>query len=159
MKSPEFIKTIALCLFFLGCCTHVFGQLPSNIVGTWKRTAITGVDMAGKETDFQTQLLQTMPCIKNITYVFKTDGSFLTQVPDECGAMKKTIESMNGDGKCTMTGNKLIVTTSLKEIPPSTYTVQLKGNTMIWFFDYATNPKEHNFDGKSKSMTIVYTRL
>jgi hypothetical protein len=64
---------------------------------------------------------------------------------------------MNGDGKCAMTGNKLIVTSS--KIPTATYEVSFKGNTMIWFFDYATNPKTLNPGGHSKSMTIVYTKI
>jgi len=64
---------------------------------------------------------------------------------------------MNGDGKCTLTGNKLIVTSS--KIPTATYEISFKGNTMTWFFDYAANPKTLNPGGQSKSLTIVYTKI
>lgn len=134
-----------------------FAQLPGSVAGTWKRTAMTSVDIDGTTSDDNASMLKAMPCAKNITYTFKTDGSIVTNVPDECGALKKTLESMNGDGKCTMTGNKLIVTSS--KIPTSTYQVEFKGNTMTWFFDYSTNPKTLNPGGKSKSMTIVYTKV
>ena len=134
-------------------------QLPSSMTGSWKRTAINLVDVAGKSSDLQASMLKSMPCTKNIVYTFKSDGSFITEVPDECGSLKKTIESMNGIGKCTMTGNKLTVSTSQKTMPPATYEVQIRGNTMTWFFDYTTNPKELNVGGHSKSMTITYTKI
>lgn len=146
-------------LFLLGWQFNnsAFAQLPSSVTGTWKRTAMTSVDINGTTSDDNASMLKAMPCAKNITYTFKADGSIVTNVPDECGALKKTLESMNGDGKCTMTGNKLIVTSS--KIPTATYQVEFKGNTMIWFFDYSTNPKTLNPGGKSKSMTIVYTKI
>jgi hypothetical protein len=134
-----------------------YAQLPGSVTGTWKRTAMTSVNIDGTTSDDNASMLKAMPCSKNITYTFKADGSIITSVPDECGAMKKAIESMNGDGKCTMTGNKVVVTSSI--LPPSTYQVEFKGNTMIWFFDYTANPKTLNPGGKSKSLTIVYTKI
>jgi len=152
-------KTGVFLVVFMGwqCVNTAYAQLPGRAVGTWKRTAMTSVDINGTVSDNNASMLKAMPCSKNITYTFNADGSILTKVPDECGALKKTIESMNGDGKCTMTANKVVVTSSI--LPPSTYQVEFKGNTMIWYFDYAANPKTLNPGGKSKSMTIVYTKI
>jgi hypothetical protein len=127
MKKYRLLFLSILCL---SISISTFGQLSGPAVGTWKRTAMTSVN---------------------------ADGSIITNVPAECGAMKKTIESMNGDGKCTMTGNKLTVTSS--KLPPAVYDVQFKGNTMIWFFDYTANPQTLNPGGKTKSVTLTYTRI
>ena len=154
MKKYRFLL---LTILFWKVSVSTFAQLPSSATGIWKRTGMTSVDINGTASDDNASMVKAMPCSKNITYTFKADGSILTSVPDECGAMKKAIESMNGDGKCTMTGNKVVVTSS--KLPPATYQVEFKGNTMIWFFDYAANPKTLNPGGKSKSLTIVYTKI
>ncbi|MFN8357041.1 MAG: lipocalin family protein [Spirosomataceae bacterium] len=148
-------------LFFIGFLfigtPMVLAQLPSNMTGTWKRTAMSSVTTDGKVTDYVATLEKTMPCSKDMTYTFKADGSFITHVPDACGSMKKTLESMNAEGKGTMKGNKVTVVSSL--LPPATYDVTFSGNIMTWYFDYAANPKIPNPGGKLKSMTIVYTKL
>ncbi|WP_428654978.1 lipocalin family protein [Runella sp.] len=144
-------------LLVLSLNNTVLAQLPSSATGTWKRTGMTSVDNDGTISDDHAAILKAMPCSKNIMYTFNADGSILTGVPDECGAMKKTIESMNGDGKCSMSGNKLTVTSS--KLPPAVYDVQFKGNTMIWYFDYTKNPKTLNPGGKTKSLTLVYTKI
>lgn len=145
-------------LLFGGLVYTATAQLPSSMTGTWKRTGMTSTDLSGKTSDDFQEHIKVMPCTKNITYTFKADGSFLTTVPDECGAMKKTIEATNGAGKCTAFGNKVKVT--MKGIPDATYDVKVAGNTMTWVFDYASNPKEHNIAGsKLKSLTIVYTKI
>lgn len=154
MKKQGFILLITL---WWMVSISALAQLPSRAVGTWKRTAMTSVNADGTTSDDFISMTEVMPCSKNITYSFKADGSIMTNVPDECGAMKKTIESMNGDGKCTMTGNKLTVTSS--KLPPAVYDVQFKGNTMIWFFDYTANPKTLNPGGKTKSLTLIYTKM
>ncbi|MFN8346262.1 MAG: lipocalin family protein [Spirosomataceae bacterium] len=154
MKSILFLIFLFLAL---GLNNTALAQLPGSVTGTWKRTAMTSVHSDGTTSDDQAAALKVMPCTKNITYTFKADGSILIQVPDECGPMKKTIESMNGDGKCKMSGNKLTVTSS--KLPPAVYEIQFKGNTMIWFFDYAANPKTLNPGGKTKSLMLVYTKI
>lgn len=152
----KFILFILL-LLTLSLNNNALAQLSSSATGTWKRTAMTSVNTDGTTSDDNAYMVKAMPCSKNITYTFKADGSIVTNVPDECGPLKKTLESMNGDGKCTMTGNKVVVTSS--KLPPATYQVEFKGNTMIWYFDYLSNPKTLNPGGKSKSITIVYTKI
>jgi len=132
--------------------------LPANgIEGNWKRTSMTLIESSGKATNMMTMMTQTMPCTKDIVYTFKNGGFLESKVPDACGTMKKTIESMNAGGKWTMSGNKLVITTTLKGIPPATYEVSIKGNTMTWTFNYADNPKTPN-PTKAQRMTMVYQR-
>lgn len=99
-----------------------FAQLTGGVAGTWKRTAMTSMDINGITSDDNASMLEAMPCARNITYTFKTDGSSVTNVPDECRALKKALESMNGDGKFTLRGNKLIVTSS--KVPTATTNVE-----------------------------------
>ncbi|WP_080054960.1 lipocalin-like domain-containing protein [Spirosoma aerolatum] len=129
-----------------------------TITGTWKRTAMTLVESSGKSTDMNKMMETNMPCTKEMTYTFGNDGTMKTNVPDACGALKKTIESMNASGKWTMSGRKVVVTTTMKDIPPSTYDVAISGNTMTWTFNYADNPKMPN-PTKAQRMTIVYQRI
>ncbi|GAB3959323.1 hypothetical protein GCM10028805_55220 [Spirosoma harenae] len=129
-----------------------------SLTGTWKRTAMTLTESTGKTTDMQQMMNQNMPCTKDMTYTFSADGSMKTNVPDACGALKKTIESMNASGHWNMSGKKVVVTTTMKDIPPATYEVNQQGNTMTWVFNYADNPKMPN-PTKAKTMTIVYTRV
>ncbi|WP_020596785.1 lipocalin family protein [Spirosoma panaciterrae] len=129
-----------------------------TITGTWKRTAMTLVESSGKSTDMHKMMETNMPCTKEMTYTFGADGTMKTNVPDACGTLKKTIESMNASGKWTMNGHKVLVTTTMKEIPPATYDVDVKGGTMTWTFNYADNPKMPN-PTKAQRMTIVYQRI
>ncbi|WP_338871978.1 lipocalin family protein [Spirosoma sp. SC4-14] len=130
----------------------------SGIEGNWKRTSMTLTESNGKATDMMAMMTQTMPCTKDIIYAFKSGGFLESKVPEACGAMKKTIESMNANGKWALSGNRLIVTTSMKEIPPATYEISIKGNTMTWTFNYTDNPKMPN-PTHAKHMTIVYQRV
>lgn len=130
----------------------------AGVAGTWKRTSMTLVDASGKTTDLNATMAKAMPCTKDITYTFLADGSLKTNVPDACGAMKKTIETMNASGKWTMSGQKLTVTTTIKSLPPATYDVRFQGNTMTWVFTYADNPGTPN-PTNAKQMTIVYQQV
>lgn len=129
-----------------------------NVTGTWKRTAMTLVEATGKTTDMMALMNQSMPCSKDITYTFLSDGQMKTVVPDACGAMKKTIEDMSVNGHWTMSGQKMTVTTTMKGIPPSTYDVSVQGNSMTWVFNFTDNPQAPN-PTKAKRMTLVYQRV
>lgn len=136
----------------------IFSPAFDTVTGTWKRTSMLLVDGDGKTTDMNKMMEKNMPCTKDITYTFSADGTLKTNVPDACGALKKTIESMNASGRWTMSGNKVLVTTTMKDIPQATYEVNLQGNTMTWIFNYAENPKMPN-PTKAKRMTIIYQRV
>lgn len=129
-----------------------------NITGTWKRTSLTMVEANGKTTDLNATLNKSMPCMKDITYTFLSDGQMKSNVPDACGAMKKTIEDMSAKGKWTANGEKIVVTMAMKEVPPSTYDVSIQGSTMTWTLNYADNPKTPN-PTKASRLTTVYQRI
>ncbi|UFH53765.1 lipocalin family protein [Spirosoma sp. KNUC1025] len=133
-------------------------SLFDNVTGTWKRTSMTLVDASGKATDMMQMMTKSMPCSKDITYTFTSDGQMRTIVPDACGSLKKTIESMNATGRWTSHGDKVTVTTTMKDIPPATYDLKIQGNTMTWIFNYSDNPKTPN-PTKAKRMAITYQKL
>jgi hypothetical protein len=105
-----------------------------DITGTWKRTAMPMVEAGGKKTDPNATLNKSMPCLKDVTYTFLSDGQMKSNVPDACGALKKTIEDMNTKSKWTATGGRIVVTTTMKDILPSTYDISVQGNTKAWLF-------------------------
>ena len=84
----------------------VFSPKAGDVTGTWKRTKMTLVDASGKTTDMVAMMEKSMPCSKDISYTFMSDGHMKTNVPDACGAMKKTIESMNAEGQWKSSGQK-----------------------------------------------------
>ncbi|GAB2577718.1 lipocalin family protein [Spirosoma areae] len=129
-----------------------------DVSGTWKRVSMTLVDASGKATDMNQMMARTIPCTKDITYTFTSDGQMKTTVPDACGAMKKRIEANNINGRWVQTGRRVTVTTTLKDIPPATYDLAVQGNTMTWVFLYADNPKTPN-PTKTQRITIVYQRV
>ena len=130
----------------------------SVVAGTWKRTSMVLIDGSGKKTEMMEMMSRTMPCTKDITYTFTSDGQLKTNVPDACGAMKKTIEGMNVSGRWAQTGQKVTVTTTMRGIQPATYDLSFQGNTMTWVFIYADNPKTSN-PTKAQRITIVYQRV
>ena len=135
-----------------------FSPAADGVTGTWKRSAMTILDGSGKTTDMMAMMARSMPCTKDITYTFTSNGKMDTSVPDACGAMKKAIESMNATGQWVMAGRKLTVSTTMKDFPPATYDVTFAGNTMTWVFSYADNPKTPN-PTKAQRLTIVYQRV
>ncbi|QDK78520.1 lipocalin family protein [Spirosoma sp. KCTC 42546] len=130
----------------------------ASIAGTWKRTGMSLVEATGKTTDMMALMNSSMPCSKDITYTFLGDGQMKTIVPDACGAMKKTIEDMSVNGKWSMSGQKVTITTTMKDIPPATYDVSFTGDTMTWVFNFSDNPKAPN-PTKAKRMALIYQRV
>ena len=130
----------------------------ATIAGTWKRSGMSLVEATGKTTDMMALMNSSMPCSKDITYTFLGNGEMKTVVPDACGTMKKTIEDMSVNGKWSMSGEKVTITTTMKGIPPATYDVSVQGSTMTWVFNFTDNPQAPN-PTKAKRMTLVYQRI
>lgn len=151
-------RTLILVLFIVLLTAALRWPDSDDVSGTWKRTSMVLVDATGKTTDMMEMMSRTMPCTKDITYTFLSNGQMKTNVPDACGTIKKTIESMNASGRWVQNGRKLIVTTTLKNIPPANYDLNVQSNIMTWVFNYADNPEMTN-PTKAKKMTIVYQRV
>ncbi|WP_461080867.1 lipocalin-like domain-containing protein [Spirosoma flavus] len=144
--------TTSFCFFL---CVMGWAQ---SAVGTWKRTTMLLTEADGKTTDMSAQLTKAMPCTADITYTFVADGTFRTDVPESCGAMKKTIEQMNKSGRWSAKGNKIKVVMIDKSLPDADYDLTVSGNTMTWSFNYADNPQMPN-PTKAKRTVITYKRL
>jgi hypothetical protein len=129
-----------------------------GVTGTWKRTIMTMVNASGKPTDMLQMMTKSMPCTKDITYTFSGDGRLKSTIPDACGSLKKTIESMNSEAMWSISGRKITVTTTMKGFPPATCAISFRGNTMTWVFIYADNPQTPN-PTKAQKLTTVYERI
>lgn len=106
----------------------------------------------------QKSLHEAMPCTANTVYSFLAAGK-MSSTADGCpDSFKKTMEKMNGKSNWTATGNIITVTIADNTLPPATYTVSYKGNSMTWVFKYADNPKTPN-PTNAKSTTLIYQKL
>lgn len=119
---------------------------------------MTMIDARGKTTGMLQMMTKSMPCTKDITYTFSGDGRLKSNVPEACGSLKKTIESMNSEAKWSISGRKITLTTTAKGFPPATWAISFQGNTMTWVFIYADNPETPN-PTKAQKITTVYERI
>ena len=150
-------RTISLSLCILLLLASYTG-LCQGIIGSWKKTSQTITTVDGKKTDSYKQLIKIQPCYANMVFTFLPGGK-MSQTADGCSeAIRKMVVSEAAKGSWKTNGNKLIITVSDNSLPPATYEISFSGNTMTWVFNYADNPKTPNFKGKSKSMTITYTK-
>jgi hypothetical protein len=99
-----------------------------------------------------------MPCTAGITHTFLADGTLRTNVPESCGAMKKTIERMNKTSRWSVSGGRMKTVVVDKSLPDSEFALRVSGNTMTWEYDYAANPQMPN-PGNAKRLVIKYSRL
>ena len=127
-------------------------------VGKWKRISSITENAGGIKTDMQKSLHEAMPCTVNTAYHFLADGK-MASTADGCPAsFRKTMEQYNDKSKWATAGNKIIVTIADNTLPPATYMVSYKGNSMTWVFNYADNPKTPN-PTNAKSTTLIYQKL
>lgn len=148
-------QTLTALFFILFLTANGLAQSP---VGTWKRTAMILTEANGKTEDSMPEMTQAMPCTARITYTFVADGTMRTNVPDDCGAIKKATEKINKTSRWAVSGSKIKVWVTDKSIPDSEQTLTMSGNTMTWTFDYAANPQMPN-PTKAKRLVIKYVRL
>ncbi|MBO0931336.1 lipocalin-like domain-containing protein [Fibrella aquatilis] len=148
-------RTLICLLFSLFLITNVLSQ---SVVGTWKRTAMLLTEANGNTDDSMPDMTKAMPCTARITYTFLADGTMSTNVPDDCGVIKKATDKINKTSRWAVSGNKLKVWVLDKSLPDSEQVLTFSGNTMTWTFDYAANPQMPN-PTKAKRLVINYVRL
>jgi hypothetical protein len=147
--------TMALWLLLALMATTVEGQ---SIVGVWKRTSVLVTDKDGKNSEVQTMLEKSMPCMAGIRYEFTTAGMQKTIVPEACKKSLSAMAAMFGDVPYSLSGNKVFIKSPNKKMAPdATYVYQIKGSVMTWSFSYLDNPETPN-PTKAKSMTIQYQK-
>lgn len=149
-------RTLILAAFV--CIGTTAFRASDRVTGTWKRTTMLLVEADGKTSDLAQTMQRSMPCTKDITYTFMSDGQLKTTVPDACGKLKRTVESMNVDSRWSLRGRTVTVTTTMKDFPPAMYDVVFQGTTMTWVFTFADNPRTPN-PTKAQRLTIVYQRI
>lgn len=119
---------ISLCLLFI--ITLVKAQSP---VGKWKITSHIS-EFGGQKFDSHKALLTQRPCASAIVYEINSDNTFrLNAKAANCDIpYKKIQEKLYSKTNWKMVGNKIIIS-SIKDFSVGqTYTLIIKGNTMIW---------------------------
>lgn len=146
---------LALACLLSGALEKGLAQSPE---GQWKRISMIVEHANGVKQDVQQTYQQAMPCASQIRYSFLKGGK-TTALASGCEpAIKKSIESLNNKSFWKVSGNSIIISMSDDQLPPATYNLSFKGNTMTWLFQYAANPKTPN-PTNAKTTTIIYQKL
>jgi len=102
----------------------------AQIVGTWKITSILLKEGTKPEADQFPALLLFLPCFKDISFTFKSNGDLSALVPAACQSTANNIIGTSGSAKYEVTGGKLIITDT--DGTKTTEDVSFSGSQMTW---------------------------
>ncbi len=149
------ITTILFLAFLFFQPSNTFAQ---SLIGKWKRTSVIVVNKEGKSTEVQAAVEKNIPCSAGIRYEFTPGGMQKTIIPADCQKTMSAMANLFADTPYKLNGNKITIkTVDEKLVPDAMYTYQIKGDAMIWNFDYNQNSRTPN-PTKAISMTITYKK-
>jgi hypothetical protein len=112
-------------------CSKSDADTPTaQIVGTWKITNIFVKEGNAAEEDQMPLLLFFLPCIKDITFTFKSNGELAGSVPKECQSTADDFIGANGTAKYEVKDNKLTITDT--DGTATTEDISFSGSQMTW---------------------------
>jgi hypothetical protein len=103
---------------------------PAQIVGTWKITNLFIKEGSGKEEDGFALLVAFVPCLKDITLTFKSNGELSISVPAACKDDAEDFIGTNGSAKYEVKDSKLIITDT--DGSKTEQNVSFSGSQMSW---------------------------
>jgi Lipocalin-like domain len=112
-------------------CSKSSSEEPSaQIVGTWKITSILVKEGTAAEADQYPLLLAFLPCFKDITFTFKSNGDLAASVPAACQSTTDDFIGTSGTAKYEVVGGKLTITDT--DGTKTTEDVSFSGSQMTW---------------------------
>ncbi|MFN3489850.1 MAG: lipocalin family protein [Emticicia sp.] len=112
-------------------CSKADSDEPSaQIVGTWKITNLFVKEGSAAEEDFFPQLILIVPCFKDISFTFKSNGDLTGSVPVACQDNSEDYIGTSGTAKYEVNGGKLIITDA--DGSKSEQNVSFSGSQMSW---------------------------
>lgn len=102
----------------------------AQIVGTWKITSILVKEGTKPEADQFPTLLLFLPCFKDVSFTFKSNGDLSASVPAACQSTADNFIGTTGSAKYEVTGGKLIITDT--DGTKTTEDVSFNGSQMTW---------------------------
>lgn len=131
-------------------CTKAKDEAPSaQIVGTWKITNIFVKEGTNAEEDQFPLVVLFLPCFKDISFTFKSNGDLTGSVPKECQSETEDFLGTSGTAKYEVTAGKLIITDT--DGTKTTEDISFSGSQMTWASSETTS-------GVTTTTRIVFTK-
>lgn len=112
-------------------CSKAKDDSPSaQIVGTWKITNFFIKEGSAAEEDVFPDLLLFIPCFKDITFTFKSNGDLTGSVPAACKDDTEDFLGTSGVAKYEVKDGKLIITDT--DGSKTEQNVSFSGSQMTW---------------------------
>lgn len=112
-------------------CSKAGDDTPSaQIVGTWKITNLFVKEGTNAEEDQFPFLLLIIPCFKDISFTFKSNGDLTGSVPAACKDDTEDFLGTNGTAKYEVKDGKLIITDT--DGSKTEQNVSFSGSQMTW---------------------------
>lgn len=112
-------------------CSKSGDDAPSaQIVGTWKITNLFVKEGTNAEEDQFALLAFLLPCIKDITFTFKSNGELSGSIPAACQSDVEDYLGTSGTAKYEVNGGKLTITDT--DGSKTVTDVSFSGNQMSW---------------------------
>ncbi len=112
-------------------CSKAKDDSPSaQIVGTWKITNYFVKQGSAAEEDFFPELIALVPCFKDISFTFKSNGDLTGSVPAACQDDSEDFLGTTGTAKYEVKDDKLIVTDT--DGTKTEQNVSFSGGQMSW---------------------------
>jgi len=112
-------------------CSKSDSDTPSaQIVGTWKITNLFIKEGTAKEEDQFPLLVVFLPCVKDISFTFKSNGELTGSVPKECQEDAEDFIGTSGTAKYEVIAGKLTITDT--DGTKTVMDVSFSGSQMSW---------------------------
>lgn len=112
-------------------CSKPGDDTPSaQIVGTWKITNVFVKEGTKAEEDQFPLLVLFIPCVKDITFTFKSNGDMTGSIPEACKQEAEDVLGTSGTAKYEVNAGKLTITDT--DGSKTVTDVSFSGNQMSW---------------------------
>ncbi len=131
LKKLFILLTLSsLSMTVMNCSKSGSDEPTSQIVGSWKITALLSKEGTKPETDEFPLLLAFVPCFKDLVFTFKNDGTATTSASKECQEDASDITGIGGTSKYELVGSKLTITEA--DGSKDTQEATFSGSKMTW---------------------------
>lgn len=129
-KAIVLLVLSSLSLAVMNCSKSGSDTPSAQIEGTWKITGILVKEGTNAETDQFPLLLAFLPCFKDVTFTFKSNGDLTASVPAACQSTADDFIGTSGAAKYEVKAGKLTITDT--DGTQTTEDVAFSGNQMTW---------------------------
>lgn len=120
----------SLSMTVMNCSKSSSEEPVAQIVGTWKITNLFVKEGSAAEEDQFPLLVLFLPCVKDISFTFKSNGDLTGSVPAACKDDAEDFIGTSGTAKYEVSGGKLTITDT--DGTKTVTDVTFSGSQMSW---------------------------